>query len=35
MIKDFSARSFDIAKVSAYVDFDTGARVVAHFRTLK
>lgn len=33
--RDDAGGVFDIAKVSAYVDFDTGARVVAHFRTLK
>lgn len=35
LYRDDAGGVFDIAKVSAYVDFDTGARVVAHFRTLK
>lgn len=35
LYRDDAGGVFDIAKVSAYVDFNTGARVVAHFRTLK
>jgi hypothetical protein len=35
LYRDDAGGIFDIAKVSAYVDFDTGARVVAYFRTLK
>lgn len=35
LYRDDAGGAFDIKKVSAYVDFDTGARVVKHFRTFK
>lgn len=35
LYRDDAGGVFDLAKMSAYVDFDTGARVVARFRTFK